>query len=80
MTRKPETAEGWWSTLFFAAAGAIVGIFLSTISHLLHDHRSLSSEEVIWNHFVPKMLAAMVAGAILFGGMSAIWNWLQRRS
>ena len=78
MAKKPGSAEQW-STLLLAGTGAVVGVFLATIRHLLHDHSGLTAEEALW-HFIPQMLAAMVGGAIVVGGVSAIRNWLKRRS
>jgi hypothetical protein len=69
-----------WSILLVAAVGAIVGVFLSTIRHLLHEHADLPAEEALWHHFIPQMFAAMAGGAIVFGGVSAIRSWLKRRS
>jgi hypothetical protein len=69
-----------WSILLVAAVGAIVGVFLPTIRHLLHEHANLTAEEALWHHFIPQMFAAMAGGAIVFGGVSAIRSWLKRRS
>jgi hypothetical protein len=60
--------------------GAIVGIFLAMLRHLLHEHLDLTAEQALWDHFIPQMLIAMVGGAIVFGGGAAIRNWLKRRS
>jgi len=69
-----------WSILLLAAVGAIVGITLATILHLLHEHSGPTAEQVLWGHFIPRMLAAMLGGVIVFGGGAAIRNWLKRRS
>lgn len=71
--------EEWWSVLIWAAVGAILGVLLSTIWHLLHDHSDLTAEQALWGHFVPRMLAVMVGGAIVFGRVSAIRSRLKRR-
>jgi hypothetical protein len=63
-----------------AAVGAIVGVLLSTLRHLLHQRSGLTAEEVLWYHFIPQIVAAMAGGASLFGGASAIRSWLKRRS
>jgi ABC-type Fe3+-siderophore transport system permease subunit len=73
-------SEERWSILLSATVGAIVGITLATIRHLSHDYLNLSAEQALWDHFIPQMLAAMVGGVILLGGMSAIRSWLKRRS
>jgi hypothetical protein len=76
MEKRPVSA-GAWNTALCAAAGALVGILLATTRHLLHDHSNMTPEVVLW-HFVPEMLAALLFGAALFGGVSAIHNWLNR--
>jgi len=65
-------------TALLVVLGTVVGIFIATIWHLSHDHRHLLREEVRW-HFVPELLVAMVAGATLFGGVSVIRSWWNRR-
>jgi len=79
MAKKLESEE-WWSILFLAAMGAMVGAALATIRHLLHDHSGLTPEEVLQHHFIPELFAAMTGSAILVGGASAIRSWLKRRS
>jgi ABC-type Fe3+-siderophore transport system permease subunit len=73
-------SEKRWNALLSALAGAILVVLLAPLVHLLHDHSDLTPDEALWNHFLPRMLAFMVGGAIMFGGVAAICNWLKRRS
>ncbi|PVE24159.1 hypothetical protein DC522_11755 [Microvirga sp. KLBC 81] len=75
---KSPISVGLRNTPLFAVMGAIVGIFIATIRHLFHDHQNMDSEELRW-HFIPQMLVAMLVGATLLGGVSAIRSWRKRR-
>ncbi|WP_154661090.1 hypothetical protein [Microvirga lotononidis] len=56
-----------------------MAVLVAPLVHLLHDHSDLTPDEALWKHFLPRMLAFMVAGAIVFGGVAAIRNWLKQR-
>jgi len=72
-------SEERWSIPLSAAVGAIVGVLLATTRHVLFEHLGLIAEQALWYHFAVQMLAFIVGGAIVFGGVSAIRNWLKRR-
>jgi len=76
---KSPVPVGSWSILFLAAVGAIVGVSLATLRHLLDDYSGMTIEKALWDHFIPQMLTAMVGGAIAFGGGAAIRYGLKRR-
>jgi hypothetical protein len=44
--KKPRATEEWWSVLLLAA-GAVVGVVLATIRHLLHYHLDLTADEAL---------------------------------
>jgi ABC-type Fe3+-siderophore transport system permease subunit len=79
LVKKGPAPVELWNILFLTAVGAVVGVTLSTIHHLLHDHSNWTAEKILWDHFVPEMLTAMVGGAILFGGVAALRCWLKQR-
>ncbi|WP_114949107.1 hypothetical protein [Microvirga calopogonii] len=76
---KRQRSEKRWNVLLSALTGAIIAILLAPLVHFLHDHSDLTPDEALWNHFLPRMRAFMVGGAIVFGGVAAIRNWLRRR-
>ncbi|EIM26004.1 hypothetical protein [Microvirga lotononidis] len=79
MAKRPKS-EKRWNVYLSALTGAIVAVLIAPLVHLLHDHSDLTPDEALWSHFLPRMFAFMVGGAILFGGVAAIRNRLRRRS